>query len=44
WHAVRPPRPPFGTETELRIEGPPAPLVIAYAPLARRALRRLVDG
>ncbi|WP_371128099.1 SRPBCC family protein [Streptomyces sp. 2131.1] len=42
WHAVRP-RPPFGTETELRIDGP-TPLVIAYAPLARRALHRLVDG
>jgi len=42
WHAVRVGT-PYGTETELRIEGP-APVVVAYAPLARRALRRLVRG
>lgn len=41
WHAVRE-RPPFGAETELRIEGSAA-VVVAYAPLARLALRRLVS-
>ncbi|MEU6674204.1 SRPBCC family protein [Streptomyces sp. NPDC046925] len=40
WHAVLP-RDPSGTITELRIDGP-APLVMAYAPVARRALQRLV--
>ncbi|MGW6062631.1 SRPBCC family protein [Streptomyces sp. NPDC055189] len=40
WHAVLP-RDPSGTITELRIDGP-APVVVAYAPVARRALRRLV--
>ncbi|MFH8487579.1 SRPBCC family protein [Streptomyces longisporoflavus] len=40
WHAVLP-RDPSGTIAELRIEGP-MPVVVAYAPLARRALRRLV--
>lgn len=42
WHAVRA-RTPHGTEAELRLDGP-APVVVAYAPLARRALRRLVDA
>ncbi|WP_434975795.1 SRPBCC family protein [Streptomyces cyaneofuscatus] len=41
WHAVRA-LTPSGTETELRIEGPAA-VVVMYAPLARRALRRLVS-
>ncbi|MFG3137151.1 SRPBCC family protein [Streptomyces sp. NPDC048211] len=41
WHAVRAGT-PSGTETELRIDGP-APVVWAYALLAHRALRRLVD-
>ncbi|MEW1615748.1 MULTISPECIES: SRPBCC family protein [unclassified Streptomyces] len=40
WHAVRA-HSPSGSRTELRIDGP-APVVIGYAPLARRALRRLV--
>ncbi|WSV65599.1 SRPBCC family protein [Streptomyces sp. NBC_01013] len=40
WHAVRA-RTPSGTETELHIDGP-APVVVAYAPVAHRALRRLV--
>lgn len=42
WHTVRAGT-PIGTEAEVRIDGT-APLVIACAPLARRALRRLVDG
>ncbi|MFF7341917.1 SRPBCC family protein [Streptomyces sp. NPDC008163] len=42
WHTVRAAT-PIGTEAEVRLDGP-APVVIAYAPLARRALRRLVDG
>lgn len=42
WHGVRA-RTPSGTEAELRLDGP-APVVVAYAPLARRALRRLVRG
>ncbi|MFJ7631557.1 SRPBCC family protein [Streptomyces sp. NPDC097595] len=42
WHTVRAGT-PIGTEAAVRIDGP-APVVIAYAPLARRALRRLVDG
>ncbi|MET9927425.1 MULTISPECIES: SRPBCC family protein [unclassified Streptomyces] len=41
WHAVRD-RAPFGAETELRIDGPAA-VVLVYAPLARLALRRLVS-
>lgn len=41
WHAVRD-RAPSGAETELRIEGPAA-VVVVYAPLARLALRRLVS-
>jgi len=41
WHAVRD-RAPFGAETELRIEGPAA-VVVVYAPVARLALRRLVS-
>ncbi|WP_307124412.1 SRPBCC family protein [Streptomyces sp. B1I3] len=40
WHAVRT-RTPAATETELCIDGPTL-VVVAYAPLARRALRRLV--
>ncbi len=42
WHTVRAGT-PIGTEAEVRIDGT-APVVIACAPLARRALRRLVDG
>ncbi|MFI5721664.1 SRPBCC family protein [Streptomyces cyaneofuscatus] len=41
WHAVRE-LAPSGAETELRIEGPAA-VVMVYAPLARLALRRLVS-
>lgn len=40
-HGVRA-RTPSGTETELHIDGP-ALVVLAYAPLARRALNRLVE-
>ncbi|WP_299531375.1 SRPBCC family protein [uncultured Streptomyces sp.] len=40
WHAVRP-RTPSGATTELVIDGS-APVVLAYTPLARLALRRLV--
>ncbi|MFJ6712121.1 SRPBCC family protein [Streptomyces sp. NPDC091265] len=40
WHSVRA-RTPSGAEAELHIDGP-APAVIAYAPLAHRALRHLV--
>ncbi|MGW5866454.1 SRPBCC family protein [Streptomyces sp. NPDC055239] len=42
WHAVRA-RTPSGTETDLHIDGP-ALVVVAYAPLAQRALRRLVQS
>ncbi|MEU6389552.1 SRPBCC family protein [Streptomyces sp. NPDC046939] len=40
WHAVRP-HGVSGAATELTVEGP-LPVVLAYAPLARYALRRLV--
>ncbi|MFF1699843.1 SRPBCC family protein [Streptomyces sp. NPDC058257] len=42
WHVVRA-RTPSGTETELHIEGPTL-VVVAYTPLAQRALRRLVQN
>lgn len=45
-HAVRPDasRAPDGSATDVRVDGP-APIVLAYAPIARLALGRLVrDG